>query len=64
MEQESRTLYPEIFPVVIIAQNLTGRHKYKSSLPDNYLNQIFRALNNNIACDCTILDNELSEKFT
>ena len=64
MEQEGMALYPEIFPVVIIAQHLAGRYEDKSSLPDNYLNQISRALNNNIAYDYTILDNDLSEKYS
>lgn len=32
MEQEGIALYPEIFPVVIIAQHLAGRYEYKSSL--------------------------------
>lgn len=32
MEQEGMALYPEIFPVVIIAQHLAGRYEDKSSL--------------------------------
>lgn len=32
MEQEGIALYPEIFPVVIIAQHLAGRYEDKSSL--------------------------------
>lgn len=32
MEQERVPFYPEIFPVVIIAQHLAGRHEDKSAL--------------------------------